>query len=516
MWTSIASRGIARNLRNVSCVRQVGMRSTTQTVLRRSFFNATRQNGLRVRHRASFTPSTTQIISQASPLRTSRISLGARFFTEYPDHQAVAMPALSPTMTEGKIVSWSVKEGDAVAPGDLLCEIETDKAVMSFEAPEDGFLAKILVPGGTEKVLVGQSVCVMVEDEADVGKFADYVASEPKPAATQAAEPEPAAAPTPQAAAPAPPPPVAAPVAAAPPAAPAAAVAATGDRLFASPLARKLGLAQGLDLNTVQGSGPNGRVVKSDVARAAATPTSPTSFVPAPGAAFTDFPNSGVRNVVASRLSQSKQTIPHYYLTVECNVDNVSSLRKKLNEDANGDYKLSINDFIVKASSFALRDVPECNSSWNVDSIRRYHTVDINIAVNTDDGLFTPLISNADHLGLTRINSSVRELAEKARGGALAPVDMQSGTFTISNLGMFGIKQFAAVINPPQACILAVGGTENRVIVERNEEGEKKFVETEVMTVTLSCDHRVVDGAVGAQWLQAFKRYIEDPVKMLL
>lgn len=441
----------------------------------------------------------------------------ARSFSSFPAHTKLNFPALSPTMTKGILVSWAKKEGDAINPGDMLGEIETDKSVMAFEASEEGYLAKILVPAGTPNIPVGTEIAIIVENKEDLGKFKDYTPE----AAPKAAAP---AAPAPKAAAPAPTP-TPAPAPAAPaPAAPSqpAPQQPAGGRVFASPLARATAAASGVELSGVAGTGPGGRIIKADVLEAASRPAAaqPAFAAPIPPAvtaSFTDIPNSNIRKVIASRLTASKQTIPHYYLTIEANVDALLKIRTDLNAKANGAYKLSVNDFVVKAAAVALRKVPEVNSSWAEEAIRRYHTVDINVAVNTDAGLFTPLIANADQKGLATIANSVKELAEKAKNSKLTPNDLTIGTFTISNLGMFGIKHFSAVINPPQACILAVGGTEKKVIVKgNNDKGEPVFGVANVMNLTLSCDHRVVDGAVGARWLQAFKEVLEDPIKLLL
>eukprot|EP01102_Stenamoeba_stenopodia_P013671 TRINITY_DN446_c0_g4_i1.p1 TRINITY_DN446_c0_g4~~TRINITY_DN446_c0_g4_i1.p1 ORF type:complete len:532 (+),score=169.30 TRINITY_DN446_c0_g4_i1:215-1810(+) len=456
-----------------------------------------------------------------------------RTFSSLPSHQKISMPALSPTMEKGNIVSWSKKEGDAIAAGDMLGEIETDKSIIAFEASEDGYLAKIIVPAGTQGVPIGTPIAIVVENKDDISKFKDYSGDAAAPAAPKAApQPKPAEAPAQPAATPEPTP------------------QATQQqpqqpqqtqpqqqsqgRVFASPAARAAAAATGIELGSVEGTGPNGRVIKADVVeKAAQQPAAtkaapqqaaqqpafqaPKAVPPVATASYTDIPNSNIRKVIASRLTASKQTIPHYYLTIEANVDELLKIRTDLNNKANGEYKLSVNDFIVKAAAAALRKVPEANSSWSEEAIRRYHTVDINVAVNTDNGLFTPLIANADQKGLATIANSVKELAEKAKGGKLTPTDLTIGTFTISNLGMFGIKHFAAVINPPQACILAVGGTEKKVVVKgTNAAGEPIFGVSNVMSVTLSCDHRVVDGAIGAKWLQAFKNVLEDPIKLLL
>lgn len=493
---------------------------------------------IRVQSNRSFwtaSPSTTMVEASRQTVNVHRAlshkKIVFRTFSSLPTHQKISMPALSPTMEKGNIVSWSKKEGDAIAAGDMLGEVETDKSIIAFEASEEGFLAKILIPAGTQGVPIGTPIAIVVENKADIDKFKDY-------SGDAAAAPAPKAA-----AAPAPAPPASAPAQQAP-AQPAAAPEPTPQpqqpqqtqtqgRIFASPAARAAAAATGVDLGSLEGTGPNGRIIKADVSEKAAQPAvakaaapqqvaqpafqAPKAVPPVATASYTDIPNSNIRKVIANRLTASKQTIPHYYLTIEANVDELLRIRTELNNKANGEYKLSVNDFIVKAAAAALRKVPEVNSSWSDEAIRRYHTVDINVAVNTDNGLFTPLIANADQKGLATIANSVKELAEKAKASKLTPTDLTIGTFTISNLGMFGIKHFAAVINPPQACILAVGGTDKKVIVKgTNEKGEPNFAVANVMSVTLSCDHRVVDGAVGAKWLQVFKNILEDPIKLLL
>jgi len=267
-------------------------------------------------------------------------------------------------------------------------------------------------------------------------------------------------------------------------------------------------------LAEIQGTGPNNRIIKPDIVELQNTAKEKVIFSDIITSEYTDIPNSQIRKIIASRLQESKQTIPHYYLTMELQVDKLLKLREELNQQANGGYKLSVNDFIIKASSLALRKVPEVNSSWRETVIRRFNRVHINVAVSTEQGLLTPIIRDVDTIGLTSISNQVKELAEKARKNKLSLSDSDIGTFTISNLGMFGIKQFTAVINPPQACILAVGQTEQKVIVDPKK--QDSFSTVNVMHVTLSCDHRVVDGAIGSKWLQSFKYYIENPVNMLL
>ncbi|XP_066993208.1 dihydrolipoyllysine-residue acetyltransferase component of pyruvate dehydrogenase complex, mitochondrial [Anabrus simplex] len=439
------------------------------------------------------------------------------YSADFPPHTKVLLPALSPTMELGTIVTWEKKEGDKLNEGDLLAEIETDKATMGFETPEEGYLAKILVPAGTKDVPIGKLVCIIVEKAEDVAAFKDFkdtagppVAAAPKPEAPAA----PAAAPTPAAA---PPPPAAAPV-------PAAAPAPPGARVFASPLARKLAAEKGIQLSDIgKGSGVYGSITARDlegVAPSAAPSAAGPAVVagkaaPAPGAAYTDQAVSNIRAVIAKRLLQSKQTIPHYYLQQDVRVDKLMKLRSDLNKLLEKDkVKLSVNDFIIKAASLACKKVPEANSAWMDTVIREYHSVDMSIAVATDKGLITPIVFEADKKGLVTISQTVKSLAAKAREGKLQPHEFQGGTFSISNLGMYGITSFSAIINPPQACILAVGSPQVRLIP--SNDSEKGFSQGNFITFSLSCDHRVVDGAVGAQWLSAFKQLIEKPETMLL
>ncbi|EDO34016.1 predicted protein [Nematostella vectensis] len=416
-------------------------------------------------------------------------------------------------MEAGTLVSWEKQEGDELAEGDLLAQIETDKATMEFETPEEGFIAKILIPAGSKDVPIGKLLCIIVPNKEDVDKFKNFTVDDAEGAAESPPPPPPT-----KAAAP-PTPPAASPPQPATPTPPAAAAAPfAGGRVMASPLAKKMAQDQGVSLSGIPGSGPGGRITAADVQTAAsaalaAQPT-PVAAAPIPGTVYEDIPLSNMRQVIAKRLLQSKQTIPHYYLSVDVKMDQLIEIRKQLNEQGKGSYKLSINDFIVKSCALACRQVPEANSSWMGDFIRRYENVDVSVAVSTDNGLITPIVFDADKKGLSSISGDITSLAEKARAGKLQPQEFQGGTITISNLGMFGIKNFAAVINPPQACILAVGGTEKRVLAD--ETSEKGYSVGNVMSVTLSCDHRVVDGAVGAQWLAVFKKYLENPMTMLL
>ncbi|XP_070143361.1 dihydrolipoyllysine-residue acetyltransferase component of pyruvate dehydrogenase complex, mitochondrial isoform X2 [Drosophila kikkawai] len=415
----------------------------------------------------------------------------ARAYASLPDHMRVPLPALSPTMERGSIVSWEKKEGDKLNEGDLLCEIETDKATMGFETPEEGYLAKILIQGGTKDVPVGQLLCIIVPDQESVAAFKDFKDDGPAPAAPASA-PAPAAAPA--AAAPAPPPPPA-PVAAAPPA-PAAAPAAAG-----------------------KGSGVHGSIKSGDLAgqQAAAKPTAaaPAAAARAAGARFQDIPVTNMRSVIAKRLLESKTQLPHYYVTVQCQVDKLLKFRAEVNKKHEKEgARVSVNDFIIKAVAIASLKVPEANSAWMNTVIRQYDDVDVSVAVSTDKGLITPIVFNADRKGVLEISKDVKSLAAKARDNKLQPHEFQGGTISVSNLGMFGVTQFAAVINPPQSCILAIGTTTKQLVAD--PDSLKGFKEVNVLTVTLSADHRVVDGAVAARWLQHFRNYMEDPANMIL
>ncbi|MDP6804376.1 MAG: pyruvate dehydrogenase complex dihydrolipoamide acetyltransferase [Rhodospirillales bacterium] len=432
----------------------------------------------------------------------------------------ILMPALSPTMTEGKLARWLKKEGDAVAAGDVLAEIETDKVTMEIEAVDEGTLAKILVPDDTEGVPVKQVIAVLVEEGEDPAD-ADAVVTAPPP--------KPVAAPPPKPAEPGAPGGVETAVVDA--GAFAVASQASSERVFASPLARRVADQSSIELASIKGSGPRGRIVKRDVdaaiagGGAAPAPITPGdaefasgAAAPVPpvvaGAAYTEVPNSTMRKVIARRLSESKRDIPHYYLSVDCELDALLGLRADLNarspegEDA---YKISVNDFIVRAIALALKRVPEANASWTDDAVRLFSAIDVAVAVATPGGLITPIIRGADTKGLATISGEMRDLAARARVGKLAPDEYQGGGFTLSNLGMYGIKEFAAVINPPQSCILAVGMGEQRPVVK-----DGALAIATVMSCTLSADHRSVDGAIGAGFLAAFKDLIEEPLKMPL
>ena len=415
----------------------------------------------------------------------------------------ILMPALSPTMTEGNLLKWHKKEGDDVRAGDVVAEIETDKATMEVEATDEGRLGRIVVPEGTEGVKVNAVIALLLGEDEDAASLAKAEAA-PAPAA-------------PAKAAPATPSPAAKP--AAPPAKPASEPAAPetpGERVFASPLARRMAEQAGLDLAAIKGSGPHGRIVKADIdaARGRAAPAAAAAkpaVAPAAGLpAYTELPVSGIRKVIARRLVEAKREAPHFYLTIDCEIDALLKIRQDLNAHSDK-YKLSVNDFVVRAAALALRQVPAANASWAETAIRRYHAADISVAVAIPDGLITPIIRNADAKGLAVISNEMKDLADRARAGKLKPEEFQGGTFSVSNLGMYGIREFAAVINPPQGAILAVGAGEQRAVVK-----DGALAVATVMSCTLSIDHRVVDGVVGAEFLAAFKKLIENPLAMLL
>ena len=468
----------------------------------------------------------------------------------------ILMPALSPTMEEGKLSKWLVKEGDTVKSGDLLAEIETDKATMEFEAVDEGRIGKILVPAGTEGVKVNAPIAILLGEGEEVGAAADVpaamksikeavtaeVKSATKPRSPLEGKPSSlgelgggsvraATLPLPEA----------------------AKAASTlpqgegekGTRIFASPLARHIAQKKGIDIATLAGSGPRGRIVKADVEQAVpgavktATPKTAAAapavqavpqpsisgttsgIAPLPDARlfykpddYVEIPHDSMRKSIAKRLSSAAALIPHFYLTIDCRIDSLLATRARLNEASpkgEGAYKLSVNDFIVKAAALALVRVPEANASWTETAILRHKHADVGIAVALDFGLITPIVFRAEEKGLAIISNEVKSLAERARAKKLKPQEYEGGGFAISNLGMFGIKNFTAVINPPHGGILAVGAGEQRAIVV----GGKLEIAT-VMTVTMSCDHRVIDGATGARFLQVFKQYIEEPAAMLL
>ncbi len=423
----------------------------------------------------------------------------------------ILMPALSPTMEEGKLAKWLVKAGDTVQSGDLLAEIETDKATMEFEAVDEGVIGKILIAEGTENVAVNSAIAVLLDD----GESADDIG-------TTAAAPAPAAAPVADAAAPV-----------APVAAPAAPVAQSGTRVFASPLARRIAANNGVDLTTIQGSGPHGRIVKADVegkpatvAQAApvAAPAAKAPVVAASSASadtvakiyadreYTEIPLDGMRKTIAARLTEAKQTIPHFYLRRDIKLDALLAFRAQLNKqlEARG-VKLSVNDFIIKACALALQSVPAANAVWAGDRVLQLTPSDVAVAVAIEGGLFTPVLKDAENKSLSALSKEMKDLAGRARDKKLAPHEYQGGSFAISNLGMFGIDNFDAVINPPHGAILAVGAGVKKPVVDDNGD----LGVATVMSVTLSVDHRVIDGALGAELLAAIVNNLENPMGML-
>ena len=421
----------------------------------------------------------------------------------------IRMPALSPTMTDGTLSRWLVKEGDEVRSGDVIAEIETDKATMEVEAIDDGVMAVIAVAAGTQNVAVNAVIAMLAEDGEDAASItvSDAPAAAPSQApVAEQAEAQPVSEAKPASIAPSTPPTAAT-------AAPTAQPAQEG-RVFASPLARRIAAQNNLPLTGLKGTGPNGRIIKFDVETALSqpAPSMPMATSATPSTKEERFvPHSAMRRTIAARLTESKQQAPHFYLTVDCEIDALLAARKAMNEMAGEGIKISVNDMIVRAAAQALMKVPDVNGSYEAEGCRYFADADICIAVALEGGLVTPVIPAAQEKGLAEISQISKQLASQARDGTLPPEAYAGGTFTISNLGMYGIREFAAVINPPQGAILAVGAGEQRAVVKNGE-----LAVATVMSVTLSADHRVVDGALGAQWMQVFKGFIENPVTILL
>jgi pyruvate dehydrogenase E2 component (dihydrolipoamide acetyltransferase) len=430
----------------------------------------------------------------------------------------ILMPALSPTMEKGKLAKWLKKEGDQVKSGDVIAEIETDKATMEVEAVDEGTLGRIFVAEGTDDVAVNTPIAVILSEGEDASAIKDG-----KPA-SQAKAPPPAPAGKGNGG-------EAVPAAAKRPSAqpsPTIGEKAQNGRVFASPLAKRLAKQRNVDIAKLKGSGPHGRIVARDIAAtkpsaaaggfpaAAAMPDDAILKLYEPGT-YETVPHDNMRKVIASRLMQAKQTIPHFYLTIACGLDELLAVREKLNahaplgKDKAPEWKLSVNDFIIKSMALALQRVPDANATWTEAGMLKHRHSDVGVAVAIEGGLFTPIIRKAETKTLTQISAEMKDLAGRARKRRLAPHEYQGGTTAISNLGMYGIREFSAVINPPHSSILAVGAGEKRAMVE----GDSVVVKT-MMTVTLSCDHRAVDGALGAELLRAFKTYIEDPAMMLV
>ena len=446
----------------------------------------------------------------------------------------ILMPALSPTMTEGAIAKWLKAEGDVVQSGDPLAEIETDKATMELEAVEEGILGKIIQPEGSEGIPVNEPIAVILAEGEDASAADGVTAEAAAPMPTPESAPVPVQAPGPPAAA----------LAAAP-------LSGLGERIFASPLAKRLATEGGLDLASINGSGPHGRIVKWDVEQSLATGTvappataqdiAPVPSLPAladappqvpakpqipalpqaplapqafPGQEFTEIPHSNMRKVIAQRLQESKQQVPHFYLTIEVEIDKLLEMRRDLNgraPDGKGAYKISVNDFVIRAVALSLKKVPMVNVSWTDTAMRQFKDIDVAVAVAIEGGLLTPILKNADQKGLAEISVEMKDLGARAKDGKLTLEEYQGGGFSISNLGMFGVSEFSAIINPPQSCILAVGAGEQRAVVK---DGALSIAT--MMSCTLSVDHRAVDGALGAEFLQVFKAMLEDPLTMML
>ena len=435
-----------------------------------------------------------------------------KYFSKKIRHKKITLPSLSPSMETGGIASWIKKEGDAFSAGESIAGIETDKATVDFELNDDGFIAKILKEEGTTDIPLGEVIAITVENEEDIIHFKDYVLEDDSAKSTpvsvdnnKEAEKE------------------------------IINVTKTNNtqteiqitnnnnsnRIFISPLAKSIANKNSLDFSQIKGTGPNNRIIKSDVEeymektpQQATTTTNNQTVSSSSAPTFEDVPISNIRKVIAERLVFSKQNIPHFYLNTQCNVDKLIKLREKLNKIS--PVKISFNDIVIKACSIACMKVPEANSSWHDTFIRMNKQVDISVAVTTDKGLITPIVFNADKKRLGEISTDVKNLAQKAKEGKLKPSEFQGGTFSVSNLGMMGISSFSAIINPGQSCILAVGKTEQKVIYDENEESENKFKVVNVLNATLSCDHRTVDGAVGAKWVVEFRKLMENPELMLL
>jgi pyruvate dehydrogenase E2 component (dihydrolipoamide acetyltransferase) len=439
----------------------------------------------------------------------------------------ILMPALSPTMEKGNLAKWLKKEGDAVKAGDVIAEIETDKATMEYESIDDGVLAKIVVPEGSQDVPVNQLIAVLAQEGEDpktaassaaaaAGKGAAQAKAPAAPAAKPEQRPEPAARP-----------------AAAPASAPSAHGATHGaNRIFASPLARRLAKTAGIELSRIRGSGPHSRIIARDVEAARSgqglAPAAASSFaLPVPSddkiralfepGSYDVVPHDNIRKVIARRLVEAKLTIPHFYLTLDCNIGKLLAAREEINaaapkeKDGKPTYKLSVNDFVIKALALALQRVPDANATWTESGMLKHHRSDIGVAVSIPGGLITPVVRHAEAKSLSIISNEMKDFAARARARKLKPEEYQGGSSAVSNLGMYGIKDFAAVINPPHATILAVGAGEERAIVR-----DGKIEAAWMMSVTLSTDHRAVDGALGAQLLGAFKALIENPVTMVV
>jgi pyruvate dehydrogenase E2 component (dihydrolipoamide acetyltransferase) len=414
----------------------------------------------------------------------------------------ILMPALSPTMKEGNLAKWLKNEGDIIEPGDVIAEIETDKATMEVEAVEEGILGKILVASGTENVAINAPIALMLEEGEDKSVLDSYEISAPESAdnstkekiKTKKEEKKVATPLTTEELT--------------------VTRSVSNDRICASPLAKRVAAENNVSLRNLVGSGPHGRIIKNDVLSAGGGQKS--GIIQRHPEEYHAVKNSNIRKVIANRLLESKQNVPHFYLSLDLNIDKLIEIRKSINDlaiiDDNGkpNYKLSVNDIVIKATALALKAVPEANSSWSDDAILLYNNIDVSVAVAIDGGLITPIIKNADQKSLIDISAEAKKLIKKARDGKLQPEEFQGGGFSISNLGMYGINSFQAIVNPPQSCILAIGAGIEKPIIKGGE-----LTKATIMNVTLSSDHRSVDGSIGAEFLGAFKKIIENPISML-
>ncbi|KAI2633575.1 Dihydrolipoyllysine-residue acetyltransferase [Hypomontagnella submonticulosa] len=453
------------------------------------------------------------VLRRQSLLKTSTLRLGsislARYYASFPPHTIVKMPALSPTMTAGNIGAWQKKAGDTIAPGEVLVEIETDKAQMDFEFQEEGVIAKILKDAGEKDVPVGNPIAVLVEEGTDVSAFESFSLADAGGDAAAPAAKEEKKEDTPSDATSAPAP---------TPASEPEQYAHEGKLETAldrepniTPAAKRLAREKGIVISTLKGTGPGGKITEDDVKKATTTAGPAAS----PAASYEDTPLSNMRKTIARRLQESVRDNPHFFVSSTISVTKLLKLRQALNSTAEGKYKLSVNDFLIKAIAVASKKVPAANSSWTGDSIRQYNTVDVSVAVATPNGLITPIVTGVEARGLESISAKVKELAKKARENKLKPEEYQGGTISISNMGMnAAVDNFTAVINPPQSAILAVGTTK-KVAIPAGEDGSSVEWDDQI-TVTGSFDHKVVDGAVGAEWIKEFKKVVENPLELLL
>ncbi|KLU82446.1 dihydrolipoyllysine-residue acetyltransferase component-pyruvate dehydrogenase complex [Magnaporthiopsis poae ATCC 64411] len=436
-----------------------------------------------------------------------------RWYASYPPHTVVKMPALSPTMTSGNIGAWQKKPGDSISPGDVLVEIETDKAQMDFEFQEEGVLAKILTDTGSKDITVGNPIAVLVEEGTDISAFEGFSledaggAAKAPPKEEKNVEESSKAASTPT-----------------PTPAPEPDNAPSSGRLQTaldrepniSPAAKRLAIEKGVKIDGLKGTGKGGKITEEDV-RKAASGASAGGTPAASGALYEDTPISGMRKTIANRLKESVSENPHYFVSSSLSVSKLLKLRQALNSSSEGKYKLSVNDFLIKAIAVASKKVPQVNSSWRDGVIRQFNTVDVSVAVSTPLGLITPIVTAVETKGLESISSSVKELAKRARDGKLKPEEYQGGSISISNMGMNpAVERFTAIINPPQAAILAVGSTQKVAVPVENEDGTAGVEWEDQITVTASFDHKVVDGAVGAEWMRELKKVVENPLQLLL